>query len=244
MLRWLVRFAWLRARGTRGPIVATLTIRGLTFTLDWAAAEHVAVREILVRREYAPTPEFEVRPGQTVVDVGANAGVFSTVAGSRVGPTGRLISIEPNPTLAGRLHRNLGQNGLDPISVVISAAVADRDGRGTLFVGSNTATGTLAPSSTSNHAAYEVALRSLDAIAVEVTLGEVDLLKIDVEGMELPVLDGARRVLGRCRRMVIEVSSPADVNGVMDRCREAGFDRVGRRSSGPDSGATLVFAAR
>jgi FkbM family methyltransferase len=245
MLRWLLRVAWLRARGHKEPAVTTLSIGGLRFTLDWAAAEHVPLREIIGRGEYWPSRAFRPSAAQTVVDVGANAGIFATVAGSWVGPLGRLVAVEPNPIVVGRLRRNLHQNGLDSRSVVIAAGLSDHEGRATLQVGANTATGTLASSSVDAGALhFEVIVRSLDAIADELNLQRVDLLKIDVEGSEIAVLDGAQGVLARCQRAVIEVSFPSDVDGVAERCRRAGFGRITDRAGGADSGTTLVYAER
>jgi FkbM family methyltransferase len=244
MLRWLTRLTWLRVRHVPGPAIATLKVRGLWFTLDWASFEHVPLREILVRGEYWPTPAFRPTTGQVIVDVGANAGVFATVAGSWIGPTGRLVAIEPNPAAAGRLLTNLRQNGIDARATVIQAALSDHAGWATLYVGSNSTTGSLAPDPASSGTGIGIVVGSLDAIASETHLGEIDVLKVDVEGMETQVLDGGAAVLATCRRAVIEVSYEADVAAVMDRCEAAGFDRVDRQPAGADSGATIVFAER
>ncbi len=244
MLRWLMRLAWRRTRGVPGPAVTTLSIKGLSFTLDWAGAEHVPVREILDREEYWPTPGFRPSPGQVVVDVGANAGVFAIVAASWIGPTGRLVAIEPNPAAIVRLRANLRQNGLEGRSTVIEAALSDHAGRATLYVGSNSVIGTLSPSRDSREAGIDIRLGTLDDIATNLDLAAVDLLKVDVEGFETEVLDGAAGVLGACHRAVIEVSHDRDVEGVMRRCAAAGLDRVERRPAGADSGATIVFAER
>jgi FkbM family methyltransferase len=244
MLVWLVRFAWRRLRGTSGPAVSTLTIRGLSYTLDWAAAEHVPLREILGRGEYWPATPFRPAQGQVVVDVGANAGVFATIAASWIGPTGRLVAIEPNPAPAGRLRANLRQNGFDDRSVVIEAGLSDHVGRATLYVGTNTTIGTLAPKADVSVQAIEIRVGSLDSIAADLGLSTIDLLKVDVEGLEATVLGGAGVVLAGCRRAVIEVSDRQDVAAVTDRCVIAGLDRVVQRSAGVDSGATIVFAER
>jgi FkbM family methyltransferase len=243
MFRWLLGLAWSRARRRSGPAVTTLSIRGLRFTLDWAAAEHVSIREILDRGEYWTTPAFRPAPGQIVVDVGANAGVFATVAGHLVGPTGRLIAVEPNPDVVERLRENLRQNGLEPRSEVIAAGLSDRAGPGRLVVGTNTTIGSVARDAPAGPG-IEIELRTLDDVAAERQLPRIDLLKIDVEGLEIPTLDGAATVLRRTVRLVLEVSRPADLPGVIERCRAAGFDEVVARPAGADSGATIVFASR
>jgi FkbM family methyltransferase len=244
MAAWLVRFAWRRIRRAPGPDVVTLSINRLLFTLDWSAAEHVPLREILGRDEYWPVPAFRPSPGQVVVDAGANAGVFSTVAASWIGPTGRLVAIEPNPLPASRLTRNLRQNGFADRSVVVERALSDHAGHATLYVGANSVTGTLSPAVGSSEPGIGVRVASLDSIAAELGLSDIDLLKMDVEGHETTVLRGAGVAMAHSRRAVIEVSNDDDVPAVMECCAEAGFDRVVRRPAGVDSGATIVFAER
>ena len=243
MLGWLVRFALRRAGRNSGPAVVTLAIRGMRFTLDWAAAEHVAIREIVARGEYWPTSDFRPAANDFVVDVGANAGVFSVVAATWIGPAGRLIAIEPNPAALERLRRNLRDNGFADRSTVIAAALADRTGSARLRVAANTAIGTVHVGEGSI-AGITVALETLDHLAAELALPPIDLLKVDVEGLEIATLDGAASVLRTCRRVVLEVSRQSDVSGVIERCRGAGFGDVVVRPAGPDSGATIVFARR
>jgi FkbM family methyltransferase len=244
MLRWLLLVAWRRARGDRGSAVATLPIGGLLFTLDWGASEHVPLREILGRRDYWPWAPFRPRLGQTVVDVGANAGIFAVVAGSWIGPAGRLLAIEPDPLVLGRLRQNLHQNGLEQRAVVVAAGVSDHEGRATLYVGANTATGSLLPMADPAVESFDVRIQSLDATTTEFDVDTIDLLKIDVEGLETEVLDGAKATLARCRRVVIEVTSAGTVDSVIERFRSAGFAEVMQRTGGADSGAALVYASR
>jgi FkbM family methyltransferase len=244
MLGWLVRFAWWRARRRPGPAVRTLSIGGLQFTLDWAAAEHVSLREIMTRGEYWPSPEFRPSAGQVVVDVGANAGVFATLAASWIGPSGRLVAIEPNPFVLERLRRNLRENRLEAWTEVVAAGLSDHLGAAILHVGANSTIGTIAPSTGPSDSSIEISLETLDHLAVRIALPPIDLLKMDVEGLELPALDGASAVLRRCRRLVLEVSNTRDLAGVTDRCRAAGFDEIVDRPAGLDSGATIVFARR
>ena len=55
----------------------------------------------------------ELRPGDVVLDVGANIGYYSVVASSLVGPEGRVLSIEPDPSHFARLRRSLASNGCE-----------------------------------------------------------------------------------------------------------------------------------
>jgi hypothetical protein len=123
--------------------------------------------------------------------------------------------------------------------------VSNRRGLATLRVGANTATGSIA---TGTHRdgieEFEVDTLPLDAVRRDAKLGAIDLLKIDVEGSEIAVLDGANATLGACTRVVIEVTSPAAIAEVTERLTRAGFTRIRTRQGGADSGAPLVYADR
>jgi FkbM family methyltransferase len=81
--------------------------------------------EIFKRGQYRK-PGFELRPDDTVVDVGANIGMFALWTHRQI-PHGRLICIEPNPRALECLRKNLGHNGLTGVTVV-SAAVGAESG--------------------------------------------------------------------------------------------------------------------
>lgn len=120
------------------------------------------------------------------VDVGANAGLYSLHAALSSHPGGRILAIEPNAELLGRLRFNLRlarQAGLiaDDVRVeMVEAALSDFDGEGAM---SNTGTeGTRRLESPG--AGRPVAVRRLDAVLRERGIAHVDILKIDVEGGE------------------------------------------------------------
>ena len=123
MCIWLVRYSILRL--LHRPAVKTAYYSGLLMTLDWRAAEHIPLREVLTRGEYWPTPEWLPLARDTVVDVGANAGVFTLATARIVGPKGRVIAIEPNPEVLGRLAANVKGNDFDDRVTILPIAIAD-----------------------------------------------------------------------------------------------------------------------
>jgi FkbM family methyltransferase len=135
-----------------------------------------------------------VEPGSTVVDVGANIGYNAIHAARRAGPRGRVVALEPTPDNLEVLRRNVAAAGLANVTIEPVAAgslAAERD----LFVrGAKSAVNSLFP--TSCYAAVTDVLRvpvvPLDALVA----GDVDVVKIDVEGAELDVLEGMPRILG------------------------------------------------
>jgi len=131
-----------------------------------------------------------LRPGQRVIDVGANIGYHALFFARSTGPTGSVICFEPERENLVELRRNVEANRLSNVQVV-AAAVGDRCGRICLSVGINGHIEIMGdPADT-----YEVDLTTLDASCPQ----GADLLKIDVEGYEGHVLAGAERLLQDCR---------------------------------------------
>jgi FkbM family methyltransferase len=142
-----------------------------------------------------------LRPGMTVLDVGANIGYFTLLAAQQVGQDGLVHSFEPHDEIRSRLERNIRRNGLRNV-VVRSEAVTRSTGE-VAFYRSADATNqgissTIEGSTTLGQAREErpmiVPAIRLDDVAE--TLGRrVDLLKIDVEGAEKAALEGGESLL-------------------------------------------------
>jgi FkbM family methyltransferase len=163
---------------------------------------------------YEPEVQTEIRrrlrPGDTAIDVGANAGWHTLLMASRVGPGGRVIAVEPNPSSRERLEHAIAINRLVNVRVD-PRALADHDGTrpfdappaGDVWDGS----GRLTADDTTHP--MTVAVTTIDALAAEHSLDRVALIKIDVEGWEPAVLRGAANVLRASRPAVIFEYDPA-----------------------------------
>jgi FkbM family methyltransferase len=135
-----------------------------------------------------------VRPGWCCVDVGANHGYYTLLCADAVGPGGRVVACEPNPSVAALLEKTLRLNGFTGRTTLVREAVADMDGDSLALV--------VPPGRGMN--AY---LRPADPDGVPVRtvtldtlchgLGRVDLVKIDVEGAEEKVWLGMGETLRR-----------------------------------------------
>lgn len=149
-----------------------------------------------------------LRPGMTYVDVGANVGAYALIAAEIVGEAGRVVAIEPVPRLAAMLHETLVMNGFgERCRVVREAAGAIRSAI-RLFEFATRQGGTSALDHVAAAArrdygeevsACEVTCRPLDLILPEAAPGRTDVIKIDVEGFESAVLEGARGVIATMR---------------------------------------------
>jgi len=137
----------------------------------------------------------QLRSGSILVDVGANVGVFTMPAGRRVGVDGRVVAIEPSPTVFAYLAKNLALNGLSNVSLHCSAAF-DREATAVPFYEApahHFGMGSLAAQFGS--APTVVPARRLDSVLGEEGIERVDVLKVDVEGFEAAVFRGAERLL-------------------------------------------------
>jgi FkbM family methyltransferase len=134
--------------------------------------------------------------GDWVIDVGANVGLVSLPLCARVGPAGTVWAIEPLPRNVDRLIAIKTQNGLSQLHV-IPAALGAADGQGALHVPTSRGSGwaSLVKEAHSD-IALTVPVRALDSLVAEAHVpGRLRLIKIDVEGFEPQVLEGARETI-------------------------------------------------
>lgn len=174
-------------------------------------------------------------PGTAVIDVGANIGELTVPFARAVGAVGACLAVEPIPFLADALRRTAFANGLDWIEVFQCAASANaasanlelRYGEGTLqdSGGSRLVEGAAAGT-------VQVATERLDDLVQRSRIGgrRISLIKVDVEGHELPVLRGAEATLRRHRpALAIEIGheSPAARAEMAALLQGHGYEPVG-----------------
>jgi FkbM family methyltransferase len=202
--------------------VRPITLGGVPLHLevgDWTTTEAYfanALYEPATLRHLTET----LSAGDVFVDVGANLGYFTLIAAGLVGPTGRVVAFEPNPAIRRRLEQSVARNRFLDRVTVEGRALSDRNADSVpLFVPQHHGCATLRPDLThevgalAGAPAVEVRTTTFDDWVSATALESVALMKIDVEGAELQVLDGMRRSLttGRVRRVILETSwdSPA-----------------------------------
>jgi FkbM family methyltransferase len=159
----------------------------------WLPASRGKILRILngtYEREQTRLFEQHVRPGATVLDVGAHVGYYTLLSAVLAGPSGRVHAFEPNPRNADFLRRHVRINRLDTVRVE-QAAVSDREGTARFDFGTGSGTGHLADAG-----ALEVRTLRLDDYCAEHALAPT-AIKIDVEGAEMSALAGAFDTLAR-----------------------------------------------
>ena len=147
-----------------------------------------------------------VRPGTTVLDVGANFGFYSLLAARLVGQNGCVIAFEPMPPVLSTLKRHLALNpALARRVQLIESAVGDTDGKATIAFENDMASASIHPLDQVSHT-LSVPIARLDTLLEQqVIRAPVSFAKIDVEGAEVDVLHGASMLL-RTQRPALVVS--------------------------------------
>jgi FkbM family methyltransferase len=142
---------------------------------------------------------FKPNSGEIVVDVGAHIGLYSLIAAKKVGPSGKVIAIEPDPENFRILRKNIVLNQSMNIDALECAAYSAKE-RLKLFLpeleqGRTIFNTVMQDRGKTSVSFLEVEANTLDNILESKNIKEVNWIKIDVEGAELEVLKGASKTL-------------------------------------------------
>jgi FkbM family methyltransferase len=151
--------------------------------------------------------------GATVLDVGANIGLYSVIAAQRTGPSGTVYAFEPVPENIAFLRKNLELNGVTGRVAVQEVAVGEADGELEIFLSDRQiGTHSAAKATVGGGAAVKsvkVPMRSVDAFVANNGISRIDVVKVDVEGYDGQVLQGALQTLRRHKPVLFIEYSPA-----------------------------------
>jgi FkbM family methyltransferase len=165
--------------------------------------KYVDAKEAVSRNDARQVQFFldQLRPGQTVYDIGAHYGEYAVLLAALVGPQGRVVSFEPDVAAQPVLRENLQLNGFADWVRVESCAISDTESTQTLFARHGDSKSSLVRSGLGGSASdadverYDVAVVRLDDYVQSSGLPKPDLIKLDVEGAEINVLRGASETL-------------------------------------------------
>jgi FkbM family methyltransferase len=177
-----------------------------------------------------------LRPGDTVLDIGANIGLTMLRAAHWVGKAGQVHAFEPNPQMQQQLKESIAYNQLSNVTLH-RVALGDQPGTLELNVPlGHSGAGSLVrkDSDPSKFESVQVAVKTLDSIFP--VMGHIRLVKIDVEGFEPQVLRGAHQLCSRNPpdAMLIELNGYTDsieVHPTIQILRELGYRLLGVEKS-------------
>ncbi|WP_316506234.1 FkbM family methyltransferase [Nitrosopumilus sp.] len=163
-------------------------------------------RQVRMLGEYS-TESFEakvckeyLKPGQTVLDIGANIGFYTLIAASNVGPNGKVFAFEPSVQNVEMIGKSVAENSMTNVHVS-NVAVSDKSGLGELY---------LSPYYQSEHSLFEYHYSSgthsgkkttVELVIIDEFLEQncnslnVDFIKMDIEGAESRALCGMKKTL-------------------------------------------------
>jgi FkbM family methyltransferase len=260
----LPRHGWAHSALRTG---ASTLVRAIGSLRDLHLPEHPFIEQSLemLKGEYEPDTCRIIRealsPGAVAVDVGANIGYVTRVMADAVGPSGRVFGFEPNPRLFPLAVRN---NARSSHVRLFPLGLSDRAGDSELHVSwDSMATGSLhesyaklsAPPHDPNVHALRVQLAHGSTFLKLLGVERVDLLKVDVEGHEIQVLEGLAELIANSPGMVllVELWPPAQAaaghskTALFEWCRDHGLAVEAPSPAGtqalPDLESFSAFAA-
>jgi len=133
-----------------------------------------------------------LQPGQNVIDIGANYGVYTLSMAKKVGSTGRVWAFEPASSTARLLADGIAVNGFAHVALEQSA-LSSTPGTAQLSLNQNSELNSLVHGNPSTNASETVALTTLDECMKRYDWQNIDFVKIDAEGEESNILKGGER---------------------------------------------------
>jgi FkbM family methyltransferase len=142
-----------------------------------------------------------IKEGTVFVDIGANIGYYSLLAARRVGQAGKVYAFEPAPENYAMLVKNMEFNRYRNI-IAVQKAVSNRNGVARFFIDAEYPMQHRFQNSKDEEDTIEVSVITLDNFFKDKGY-KVDLIKMDIEGAEMFVLEGMQKVLNENKNLVI-----------------------------------------
>lgn len=164
--------------------------------------------------------------GGSFIDIGANKGDFTILAAQLVGNEGNVLSFEPEPSNFKWLLKTIKINHYENIEAY-QIALSDREGKEKLHIGKKSGFHSLLPQDSNRPETIGVQVLTLDRFLEDTDWNRsVDVIKIDVEGAEMNVLNGARRTLDQNENATLLIDihpNKVDPSEVCSFLRDLGF---------------------
>jgi FkbM family methyltransferase len=174
-----------------------------------------------------------LKPGDVFIDVGANVGWYTMLASTVIGESGHVHAFEPRRPIVDYLQRTAALNGLEKLISIYPIGLSNEVKSETLMWSAGSSNGggaSFARDDISMDMVYQaIEVQSLDSL----NLGHVDVIKIDVEGAEPLVAEGAKATIESYRPIILTEVLPSQLQRVCGCSPESYFNFfLSRRYSG------------
>ena len=172
------------------------------------------------RRDYESEVHFfenAIQPGDCVIDIGANFGLYTVLAAKKAGSAGKVLAFEPFPASTEILLRNCELNNLGSVVKTFPCALGEEQSTASMAIHSDPGRNRIGSLGAAEVARVDVRVDTLDNIVKESECSRIDFIKMDVEGFEAHVLRGARETLSRLKPVIAFELNP-------EACRLNGED--------------------
>ncbi len=142
-----------------------------------------------------------VKPGWTVVDIGANIGYFTLLLSRLVGPTGKVYAFEPDPDNVRVLKKNVMANNCRNV-IVVQKAVSNKDGQLKLFLDEENKGDHRSYDSHDGRKSITIKSTTLDTYFRK-DKGTIDFIKMDIQGSEALALLGMKKTMKRQKKLIL-----------------------------------------
>jgi FkbM family methyltransferase len=145
-----------------------------------------------------------MKAGDVFFDIGANVGFYTILGARLVGPSGKVVAFEPFPDSAATAQKNAGLNGFSNVNV-IKKAVSNKSGNANLILSAEATMAKLEgiPFESKSTGSIAVELVSIDEFLTSPGTVPPTLVKIDVEGAEIEVLQGMSGTVSKYAPLIL-----------------------------------------
>jgi len=154
-----------------------------------------------------------VRPGFFVADIGASFGIYTLVAARAAGPSGQILSFEPAASTFDILKANVELNCLTNVHT-FRCAIGEDDGEVELYHHRDSSRNSLGRTTSMIGTSESVQKRTLSNVLAKAGVAKIDLIKMDVEGMEEMALRGCSTIVERARPKIIIELNPGRASAI------------------------------
>ncbi len=164
------------------------------------------IKTLIKRNDFEPKMvklfQTLIKADDLVIDVGANIGCTSILFGELAD---RVISFEPSPTTFNLLQRNVKQSGLVNIKLHNFALGSSRSMSEITYASSNRSGGFISNKTniSTGHITEKIEIEKLDEIINILNISKIDFIKIDVEGFEKEVIEGAKNTINKFKPIIV-----------------------------------------